>query len=153
MIWLLIARSLFAIDIAPQLRLNYAVGKTAGIANNYEGLSVVYPWAFAKTHFYGLFNGDFTYLNKSSNFAVGNAVTAELGTRYITRHHTAVYGLQTYFDYRRTFAHAFYQSGFSFARMGPRWDTRANFFFPIGKRCRILESFSHIFSCPHVYLG
>ena len=132
---LLLPCALLAYEIAPQGSINCAVGQIPGVDNSYEGISLKVPTHIGSyERLYALFDGTFSYLNKSNNFAVGNALTLEAGVRYITQYENAVYGCQTYFDYRRTYSYPFYQTGLSINRVSHVWDMRGNFFFPFGPR-------------------
>lgn len=134
---LFLCNSLFALPISPQAHVSYALGKAPGIDNDYANAGGSIPFKLCE-RYYGLLDGEFYYLNRSAEYSWGNAVTAQCGTRYITKHYSSVYAIDAYYDGRRAFHRTFNQSGFAIARFGRQWDLYGNFFYPIGKRCKRL---------------
>ena len=60
------------------------------------------------------------------------AVNGGLGIRYLTN--SRAWGLNTYYDYRKTHRFHYNQVGFGFESLGEIWDFRANAYVPVGKK-------------------
>jgi len=60
------------------------------------------------------------------------AVNGGVGIRYLTD--SRVWGLNTYYDYRKTNRFHYNQVGFGFETLGEIWDFRVNAYVPVGKK-------------------
>jgi hypothetical protein len=60
------------------------------------------------------------------------AVNGGIGVRYLTD--SRVWGLNTYYDYRKTRRFHYNQIGFGFESLGEIWDFRLNAYVPVGKK-------------------
>lgn len=62
------------------------------------------------------------------------AGNAGFGVRYQPQSVQAIFGLNGFFDFRRTFASTFEQVGFGFEALSAKWEGRINSYFPIINR-------------------
>ncbi len=60
------------------------------------------------------------------------AGNAGLGIRWMR--HSRVYGVNTYFDYRKTGRHRYSQAALGVETLGKRWDLRINGYLPVGDK-------------------
>lgn len=107
--------------------LEYTGGRGISYEHGYGALGLfLAPFKQNGSNFQPFFDGKFYYFGKNKYGG-----SAGLGVRYLPDAWDRTFGLNVYYDNRRTHGHVFNQIGVGLESLGPCWDFRVNGYFPV----------------------